>query len=108
MHKHWTPQRKAAIVIDIIEDKTTVEQACEQYDLSVAELTQWQRAIEQHGVYGLRVTRLHCYHPERRRTSKWRPRAGTPCAVPEARGPAGVPGTPASRGSSYPSEGGTA
>jgi transposase-like protein len=67
MHAHWTPQRKARIVFDIIDGKTTVEQACEQYDLSVAELAQWQKTMDQHGVYGLRITRLHCYHPERRR-----------------------------------------
>jgi hypothetical protein len=62
--EHWTPRMKAATVIDINEGKLTVDQACEQYDLSSAEIGEWQRAMARHGLHGLRVTRLHCYHPE--------------------------------------------
>ena len=38
-----------------------LEAACLRYGLTVEEFRSWQRAIEQHGIYGLRVTRLQIY-----------------------------------------------
>jgi hypothetical protein len=71
---------KAAIVVDINEGKLTVDHACEKYDLSGAEIREWQSTMKLHGLHGLRVTRLHCYHPERRR-NKCRPRWVKPLAA---------------------------
>ncbi|HVB16920.1 MAG TPA: DUF1153 domain-containing protein, partial [Stellaceae bacterium] len=39
----------------------SLQEACRRYNLSVEEFLAWQRAIERHGVPGLRVTRLQIY-----------------------------------------------
>ena len=39
----------------------TLEEACRRYTLSVEEFLAWQRAIERHGVPGLRATRVQQY-----------------------------------------------
>jgi Protein of unknown function (DUF1153) len=38
-----------------------IEEACRYYKLSTEEFAAWERAIEAHGVAGLRVTRLQIY-----------------------------------------------
>jgi len=38
-----------------------IEDACQYYMLSIEEFAAWERAIEAHGVAGLRVTRLQVY-----------------------------------------------
>ena len=38
-----------------------IEDACRYYMLSTEEFTAWERAIEAHGVPGLRVTRVQVY-----------------------------------------------
>jgi hypothetical protein len=39
----------------------SLEEVCLRYELSVEEFVTWQRAIETHGISGLRVTRLQIY-----------------------------------------------
>ncbi|MPT29818.1 MAG: DUF1153 domain-containing protein, partial [Achromobacter sp.] len=39
--KRWTAKRKGALVLDIIQGKTTVAEASRQYDLSPSEVEQW-------------------------------------------------------------------
>ncbi|CAK7075178.1 MAG: IS3 family transposase ISKpn40 [Kerstersia gyiorum] len=39
--KRWTAKRKRALVLDIIQGKTTVSEASRQYDLSPSEVEQW-------------------------------------------------------------------
>ncbi|MCP1632025.1 transposase-like protein [Kerstersia gyiorum] len=39
--KRWTAKRKSALVLDIIQGKTTVSEASRQYDLSPSEVEQW-------------------------------------------------------------------
>lgn len=39
--KRWTVKRKSALVLDIIQGKTTVTEASRQYDLSPSEVEQW-------------------------------------------------------------------
>jgi hypothetical protein len=39
----------------------SLEEVCRYYTLSVEEFVTWQRAIETHGIPGLRVTRLQIY-----------------------------------------------
>ena len=39
--KRWTAKRKSALVLDIIQGKTTVAEASRQYDLSPSEVEQW-------------------------------------------------------------------
>src|SRR5271167_3043245 len=54
--KRWVARRKA-----VRSGAISLEEACRRYELSVEEFLAWQRAIESHGVAGLRVTRLQIY-----------------------------------------------
>jgi hypothetical protein len=55
--KRWVTRRKAAVRAGVI----SLEEVCRRYELSVEEFLAWQRAIDTHGVPGLRVTRLQIY-----------------------------------------------
>jgi hypothetical protein len=59
--KRWVARRKAAVVDAVRSGAISLEEACRRYELSVEEFLAWQRAIESHGVAGLRVTRLQIY-----------------------------------------------
>jgi hypothetical protein len=59
--KRWVARRKAVIVDAVRNGAISLEDACRRYELSVEEFAAWQRAIEAHGVAGLRVTRLQIY-----------------------------------------------
>ncbi|WP_010116723.1 DUF1153 domain-containing protein, partial [Burkholderia oklahomensis] len=39
--KGWTAKRKSALVLDIIQGKTTVAEASRAYDLSPSEVENW-------------------------------------------------------------------
>jgi transposase-like protein len=39
--KRWTAKRKSALVLDIIQGKTTVAEASRQFDLTPAEIEDW-------------------------------------------------------------------
>ena len=39
--KRWTARRKSALVLDIIQGKTTVSEAARQIDLSPSEIEEW-------------------------------------------------------------------
>ena len=59
--KRWVARRKAVVVNAVRSGAISLEEACRRYELSVEEFAAWQRAIEAHGVAGLRVTRLQIY-----------------------------------------------
>jgi len=59
--KRWVARRKAVVVDAVRSGAISLEEACQRYQLSVEEFLGWQRAIESHGVAGLRVTRLQIY-----------------------------------------------
>ena len=59
--KRWVARRKAEIVDAVRNGKMNIEDACRYYRLSAEEFAAWERAIEAHGVAGLRVTRLQVY-----------------------------------------------
>jgi hypothetical protein len=59
--KRWVARRKAAVVNAVRNGKMNIEDACRCYTLSTEEFAAWERAIEAHGVAGLRVTRLQVY-----------------------------------------------
>jgi Protein of unknown function (DUF1153) len=59
--KRWVARRKAAIVNAVRSGEMNIEDACRYYKLSTEEFAAWERAIEAHGVAGLRVTRLQVY-----------------------------------------------
>ena len=39
--KRWTAKRKAALVLDIVQGKTTVAEASRAYDLAPSEIEEW-------------------------------------------------------------------
>jgi hypothetical protein len=59
--KRWVARRKAVVVDAVQRGAISLEEACHRYQLSVEEFRAWQRAIDSHGVAGLRVTRLQIY-----------------------------------------------
>jgi len=59
--KRWVVRRKAVVVHAVRDGAITLQEACRRYRLSVEEFLAWQRAIERHGIPGLRVTRLQIY-----------------------------------------------
>jgi uncharacterized protein DUF1153 len=59
--KRWVVRRKAVVVHAVRSGRITLQEACRRYRLSVEEFLAWQRAIERHGIPGLRVTRLQIY-----------------------------------------------
>ena len=57
----WVPGRKAIVVAAVHLGVLSLQEACERYQLSREEFLSWQRAIDRHGVPGLRSTRLQIY-----------------------------------------------
>jgi hypothetical protein len=56
--KRWVVRRKAAVVAAVRGGGITMEEACRYYQLSEEEFLSWERALERHGVAGLRTTRV--------------------------------------------------
>ena len=59
--KRWVARRKAVIVNAVRTGVISLEEVRRRYELTVEEFLAWQRAIDTHGVPGLRVTRLQIY-----------------------------------------------
>jgi hypothetical protein len=59
--KRWVARRKAVIVNAVRNGALSLDEACRRYQLSIEEFYGWQKAIDAHGVAGLRVTRLQIY-----------------------------------------------
>ena len=63
--RRWTIRWKAAVLQALRSGALTLEQARERYALSVEEIRAWERDLEQHGLYGLRATRVQIYRQEK-------------------------------------------
>ncbi|MEZ5776487.1 MAG: DUF1153 domain-containing protein [Hyphomicrobiaceae bacterium] len=59
--KRWVIRRKAEVVAAVRGGLISIEEACERYKLTVDEFLSWQRSIDQHGLAGLRATRVQDY-----------------------------------------------
>jgi hypothetical protein len=59
--KRWVIRRKAEVVAAVRGGLLTLEEACERYTLTAEEFAAWQKAIERHGMPGLRATRIQHY-----------------------------------------------
>ena len=57
----WVIRRKAQLVAAVRGGLISLEEVCERYQLSVEEFQTWQESLDQHGVRGLRTTRLQFY-----------------------------------------------
>jgi hypothetical protein len=53
--KRWWPHRKAAVVAAVRGGFLSLDEACEQYALSIEEYLAWQHGIDLFGLAGLRV-----------------------------------------------------
>lgn len=65
--RRWVVRRKAEVVAAVRQGLLSLDEACDRYDLSVEEFLSWQRLIRNHGVAGLRTTRLQNYRGTPRR-----------------------------------------
>ena len=63
--RRWVVRRKAAVVSAVRSGRLTLEEALQRWQLTEEEYRSWERAFEQHGLPGLRSTRLQQYRPSR-------------------------------------------
>jgi len=61
--KRWVIRRKAEVVAAVRGGLISLDDACNRYTLSVEEFLSWQKAIDKHGLPGLRTTRIQEYRP---------------------------------------------
>jgi len=54
-------RRKAEVVAAVRGGLLTFDEACERYNITSEEFLGWQKAIETHGMAGLRTTRIQSY-----------------------------------------------
>ena len=59
--KRWVIRRKAEVVAGVRNGLISLEDACNRYKLSVEEFLSWLLLIDEHGMRGLRTTRLQQY-----------------------------------------------
>ncbi|MEM6616506.1 MAG: DUF1153 domain-containing protein [Pseudomonadota bacterium] len=59
--RRWVIRRKAEVVAAVRGGLLSLEEACERYTLTVEEFLSWQQSIENHGLAGLRATRIQEY-----------------------------------------------
>ncbi len=59
--KRWVPRRKAEVIAAVRGGLLSLEEACDRYTLTVEEFLSWQSSIDQHGLAGLRNTRIQQY-----------------------------------------------
>ncbi|RJO71080.1 MAG: DUF1153 domain-containing protein [Myxococcales bacterium] len=57
----WVVSRKAAVVAGVKAGLLSLDEALQRYGISLDEFMCWKRLIDDHGVKGLRVTRLKEY-----------------------------------------------
>jgi hypothetical protein len=63
--KRWVIRRKAQVVSAVRKGVLSLEEACDRYMLTADEFAAWERAIDEHGLAGLRTTRLQHYRARR-------------------------------------------
>ncbi len=59
--QRWVIRRKAEVVAAVHGGLLTLDEACDRYSLTNEEFLGWQKSIEQHGLAGLRTTRIQQY-----------------------------------------------
>lgn len=59
--RRWVTRRKAQVVAAVRGGLLTFEEACERYNLSEEEFKSWMSLLDQHGLRGLRATRVQEY-----------------------------------------------
>ena len=59
--KRWRIQHKALLVVAVRTGLINVTEACVRYRITIEEFLSWKRLLGEHGLRGLRVTRLNEY-----------------------------------------------
>jgi hypothetical protein len=59
--RRWVIRRKAEVVAAVRGGLLSLEEACQRYTLTVEEYLSWQASIDEHGLAGLRTTRIQQY-----------------------------------------------
>jgi hypothetical protein len=59
--ERWVIRRKAEVVAAVRGGLLSLDEACERYRLTNEEFIGWQKSIDQHGLAGLRTTRIQQY-----------------------------------------------
>ncbi|HUO23754.1 MAG TPA: DUF1153 domain-containing protein [Caulobacteraceae bacterium] len=59
--ERWVIRRKAEVVAAVRGGLLSLDEACERYRLTNEEFLGWQKSIDQHGLAGLRTTRIQQY-----------------------------------------------
>ena len=59
--RRWSARRKAEVVAAVRGGLLSLDEACNRYTLTVEEFLSWQASIDQHGLAGLRTTRIQQY-----------------------------------------------
>ncbi|MBV8425883.1 MAG: DUF1153 domain-containing protein [Hyphomicrobiales bacterium] len=59
--RRWVIRRKAEVVAAVRGGLLSLEEACRRYALTVEEFLSWQASIDEHGLAGLRTTRIQQY-----------------------------------------------
>ncbi len=59
--KRWVTRRKAEVVTAVRAGLIDLDEACARYNITVEELLTWHRLLDDHGLLGLRITRLQDY-----------------------------------------------
>ncbi|HEY4029458.1 MAG TPA: DUF1153 domain-containing protein [Caulobacteraceae bacterium] len=59
--ERWVIRRKAEVVAAVRGGLLTLDEACDRYRLTNEEFIGWQKSIDQHGLAGLRTTRIQQY-----------------------------------------------
>ncbi len=64
--RRWVTSRKVQVVTAVRTGLLSLSEACERYHLSTEEFRSWARLYDEHGVRGLRATRVQeCRIPEK-------------------------------------------
>ena len=59
--RRWVIRRKAEVVAAVRGGLLTMEDACAHYGVSIEEFDGWRKAIDRHGIQGLRTTQIKKY-----------------------------------------------
>ncbi len=59
--KRWIARRKAEVVAAVRADLIDLDDACTRYGITTEEFLSWRRLLNEHGLHGLRATRLQAY-----------------------------------------------
>ncbi len=59
--RRWVIRRKAEVVAAVRGGLLSLDEACQRYKLTVEEFLSWQASIDDHGLAGLRTTRIQQY-----------------------------------------------